>query len=95
MVNLKTVAELISKRNLWEKPLKKFSELDMISLSEAFEQAADEQVMFEYVLQDIRDGGPYFKLWPKIKGYMERTFTTAEFHKLYLAHKLREANHKH
>jgi hypothetical protein len=94
MINLKTVAGLITQRHLWKKPLEKFSELDMIELGEAFLQASEEEGLFEYILGDIQAGGPYFKLWPKISGYVERTFTTVDYHRLYLAHKLRKANHK-
>jgi len=93
MVNLKTVGKLIEARGLWDKPLKLFSALDMIHLSEVFLQAEDEGDLFDYLLKDIQEGGPYFRLWPKIKGYAERTYNHEQFHKLHLAHKLRTANH--
>jgi len=50
-------------------------------------EADDNADLFTYLLDSIITGGPYSKLWPKVRGYCRRELNRSQFNELESAYR--------
>lgn len=54
---------------------------------ETQESETEDQDLFAFLLSNIQSGGPYSKLWPKVRGYCRRELNRSQFNELESAYR--------